>query len=93
MVPDLPFDIIFKLSSNALNSISWALSTALHAFMFCTASTVGVKPGLVFESSENVVQHVHAVFSGTLTCRYQKVAQSEFTQSIDNPNTYHGRHI
>ena len=39
VVPDQPFDIMSKLPSNARNSISWDLFTALHASMFWTAST------------------------------------------------------
>lgn len=35
----LPFDIMFKLLSNALNSTSCVLDTALNATMFWTAST------------------------------------------------------
>ncbi len=68
----LPLDIMLKLPSNALNSISCARGTIPVASMFCTASTAHHTHRRmhvsVFSGTSTEEQHSQAVLSGTRTC-------------------------
>lgn len=61
---DRPLDIILRLPSRAVNSISCPLSTVPDASMFCTANTTEIR---IRQGARNSGIYLHAVFSGTRT--------------------------
>lgn len=85
-----PLDIMLKLPSRALNSMSWARGTIPEASMFCTASTaIVLRLGFRIRQIESLTSSIewHADL-----CNHAR-STSRLPASPQRRETYHERHI